>query len=543
MEPHREWWDQAPRRSARRAPLLALTAAFAIMGAGLYAGLRSFAQPEREAPPASSTPAQPPLLRDPTTLAPIALASPTPEADRVFSSQLTDFAVALDHLTKAGTEANGEELARAEAALTSPDVAQALGAPAAAAFVELTSAAKTAARALGEDEPSATALDVATARLDEALLPDGLPYFVDANVIFNKETGARIVLLYGFSVASTDVYTSGDSKVRAVRVRRLDHLNWSYTLLGFVNLHRAQAMVLLDQIEEELVEQVLPALAEGAPMPMLAPGAASTSDDGKAIEAQGGKDLRADIVDVPDLDQARARELGEALRARRALFVKWDEQGKARGITMRFPARLTLDVGTLERQWAGVVPWAELKELRRLQERLARPEVLRAYEVFRDSFIASIERHEVQHRLDQIRPIPMLERIDSIVPKGRGPANERIRDKIRIETSAYLAQIARDDRLARSTFARLLQFVVNPAMRGTPESYATLIILEALGPELKVEGGAPLFHDHAFDLGRIARAHQRIVAVPREELRAAAARAWSRLFGMDLAPLAGPLNE
>ncbi len=137
----------------------------------------------------------------------------------------------------------------------------------------------------------------------------------------------------------------------------------------------------------------------------------------------------------------------------------------------------------------------------------------------------------------------MLERIDSILPPGRGPANERIRDKIRSETSAYLAQIARADRLARTNFARLMQFVVNPVMRGTPESYATLIIFEELARELKLADDGPLLHDHAFDLARFARAHRAIASESSEQLRAGAARVWSRIFRAEFAPLTVPTRE
>jgi len=302
-------------------------------------------------------------------------------------------------------------------------------------------------------------------------------------------------------------------------------------------------MVLLDQIEEELVERVLPALADGAPMPMFPPGETSNSPEGNAIEAQGGKDLRSDVATLPDFEPARARELGETVRARRALFVKWAQQAKDRGMSLKLPARLAFDVNVLERQSAGLLPGAEVRELRRLQERLARPEMKRAYDVFFDAFTASIERHEVQHRLDFMRPIPTLERIDSILPPGRGPASERIRFKILIETSAYLAQLARDDRLVHANFSRLMQFVVNPPMRGLPESYAALVITEELARELNVTDGARLHHDHAFDLARFARAHQMIVATPTADLRGAAARTWSRLFRADFAPLTGPTRD
>jgi hypothetical protein len=477
-------------------------------------------------------------VEDPT-LDPIALMAPTPEGDRIFSSRFVDFAVALDHATKAATESNGEELARTEAALTAPDVPEALGAKAGAALSELVSAAKSAARATGEDEPSIAALDLATARLDNALLGGRLPYFADSNVIINMQTGARLVLLYGFGIVSTDVYRSADARVRVVRVHRLDRLNWSHTLLGLVNPHRAQAMVLLDQIEEELVDLVLVALADGAPMPLLPLGEVGDAD-GDTIQMQAGADLRSDVADLPGIEAASARELGEALAGRRALFVKWNEQARARGLSLKFPAHLAFDAGALERASAGMLPASELRELRRWQERLARTELKRVYDVFSGAFTASVERHEVQHRLDLIRPIPMLERIDSILPPGRGAASDRIRDKIRSETSAYLAQLARDDRLTRSTFSRLMQFLVNPATRGTPESYVALILLEELGSELDAAVGAPLLHDHRFDIERIARAHKRIVSLPREKLRSAAARTWSRLFRAELAPLTAP---
>ena len=88
-----------------------------------------------------------------------------------------------------------------------------------------------------------------------------------------------------------------------------------------------------------------------------------------------------------------------------------------------------------------------------------------------------------------------------------------------------------------------MQFVVNPPMRGLPESYAALVITEELARELNVTDGARLHHDHAFDLARFARAHQMIVATPTADLRGAAARTWSRLFRADFAPLTGPTRD
>jgi len=53
--------------------------------------------------------------------------------------------------------------------------------------------------AIADDVPSVTALDVAVARLDNALLAPKLPYFVDANVIRSRDRERRLVLLYEFA--------------------------------------------------------------------------------------------------------------------------------------------------------------------------------------------------------------------------------------------------------------------------------------------------------------------------------------------------------
>jgi hypothetical protein len=55
-----------------------------------------------------------------------------------------------------------------------------------------------------------------------------------------------------------------------------------------------------------------------------------------------------------------------------------------------------------------------------------------------------------------------------------------------------------------------------------------------------VADGAPLLHDHQFDVAVSLRAHQRIAAASRDDLRSAAPRAWSRLFQAELAPLTDP---
>jgi hypothetical protein len=129
------------------------------------------------------------------------------------------------------------------------------------------------------------------------------------------------------------------------------------------------------------------------------------------------------------------------------------------------------------------------------------------------------------------------------MPATQTSAGERRRDKIQVELSGYLSQIARDDLLPHVTFSLLVRYLVDPKLHGVEEAYAAIAAVEALAPELGATEVGHVFHDHKFDEDRILRAHQRAVAARGADLSAAARRVWARLFGAELAPLAGPLSK
>ena len=539
-----EWWAKSARESRSR-PLAALAVMFLAM-----AGVGGYFMFGRNAPVALATSPDAgglSAVEDPASLLPIAMRRPTPQTDEIFTSKILRFTIALDEAAKRGA-ADGDggaastELAAAEEALRGAEVHGALGPRASSALEELMTTAKAAARAAPADEASVTAFETATARLDNALVVGGFPYFVDASVIVDEEQGKRLLLLYEFSILSTSLHASGEARVRSVRLRRLDRLNWSHTLLGFVNPHRSYAVVLLDQIDEQLVTNVVPALAPEAAMPLLANeaqregGPGPTGPEAIAISLRAGKNVRVEVDELLGTDVAAGRELGEAVRARRTLFEKWNERLRARG-TLKSPARLELDVDALEKEVAGAIPKTDLDELRRLQKRLDGPDVRKAYATLRDVFIASVERHEVQHRLDHMRAIPTPKPIDALVPPGQGSGADNVRDHVKSELSAYLAQIAREEPLTKTTFTMLLRFLADPRVRGGVESYAALIATEELAAELDIKGVAPLLRDRKLDDARIEIAHRELTSVPAPALREAARKVWGRLFAGDLAPL------
>jgi len=539
-EDHPEWWGSASREP-RNTPLVVLGMVM-LAGAAFGAWWSCVRKPDAIVAVDAAAPSP---VEDEATLQPITMHAALPTADDIFTARVLRFTIALDQAAKHGfADAGAEslELARAEEGLRSEDIREALGPRAAGAMGDLVTAARTAAAAPTEDESSVAAFEIATARLDNALVAAGLPYFVDASVIIDAARSKRLLLLYEFSIVATSLHASGPAKVRAVLLRRLDRLNWSHTLLGFVNPYRTYAVVLLDQIDEQLVTNVVPALALDAAMPLLATEAPDGVEGGggppppDTIAKRAGENVRVEVDEVLGANKPAARELGEAVRARRKLFDTWNVRLKGRG-TLKSPARLDVDVDALEKEVGPTIPPAELAELRALQKRLERLDVRKAYATLRDVFVASVERHEVQHRLDQITPIATPKELDPLVPPGGGKASENIRNHIRSELSAYLSQIARDEPLTRTTFTMLLRFLADARVRGGAESYAALIATEQLAQELGIKGVAPLMHDRALDDARIELAHRELTNVPAPKLRDAARKVWSRLFGGPLAPL------
>src|SRR6185369_15926270 len=106
---------------------------------------------------------------------------------------------------------------------------------------------------------------------------------------------------------------------------------------------------------------------------------------------------------LPGLDATAAAELGEALARRRALFDRLDARASARGAIVRRPARLRVDPGFREGLHA-IATGAEIEDLAAIDEDLGKPAREAVYGVVRAALVASVERHEVQHRLDLSGP-------------------------------------------------------------------------------------------------------------------------------------------
>lgn len=493
-----------------------------------------------EADAAKSEKANEKVIEDPATLEPLAFQPPSPVLDDVFGTRVMKYSIALDRVRRDGVS---PELGATEEALGREDVRTALGDDVFGELQNVKRVARETAKAPPNDEASVTALDMAVAKLDNALLRNRQPYFVDVSVLASTSkkthTTTRMLLFYEFSIADSGLFASGKDRVRSVRVRRLDRLNWSHTSLGFVNPHRAQATVLLDQVDEQLVRHLVPALASGASMPLVRESdrkgtVTPLSPPLMAMSMRAGEHAREELAHLPNVNADIVRELGDDLLARRELFEKWNAAREVGGVGLRVPSNLAFDVDSVVA--TGLADPEDIASLRQIQARLARPEVDATYRALRDAFADSIERHEVEHRLDILQSITMPKEVLPFI-RGEGRVANDMREAVMNELSAYVSQIARDDRMPKTTLALLQRFLVNPRTRGSTEAFVAIIATEAIARELHIEDIAPLVSRGVLDEDRLSRAHEKITAASGERLSQAAAAAYKRLFGRDLAPL------
>jgi hypothetical protein len=163
----------------------------------------------------------------------------------------------------------------------------------------------------------------------------------------------------------------------------------------------------------------------------------------------------------------------------------------------------------------------------------------RARDRLRELVRASVRHHEAQHVLEQDRP-PVypaaLARLAGPLQVNGHPVASAIR--ARNELSAYTSQIASDMWLPQAALWNLARHAFERSRRGTPESYAAVIVLEGLSRQLGVPPPhGPTIHHGEIDRDRLAELVTPLAARSTIELRSAAARLWAELFGEPLVRL------
>jgi hypothetical protein len=469
---------------------------------------------------------------------------------QAFGERLPDWVIAIDRRARAQRSGGPDggaataALAAARADLSAAALRRELGDRAADALVALLDRAEATfgARSAEERELRSLELFAATRALDDELAAAGLPLLLVTDVL-ERDDQAQHVLFYSFAVHHVRRFQLDDQEVRAVQVRRLDPLNLSHRLLGFTSPHLRDAVVLLDQVDGLLVGYVVPALADGAPVYMTDPDSADPDAGWQAeLAARAGAVIREDYAVATGFDRAEAAALGAALGRRRTLFARWQDRLGARDIVLRTPDSVRLpDLERLSRALAGLVDDAELAELEALQRGLDSREVDRVFDAVRDVLITSVERHELQHRIEVARaqPLPFPDALARFAgPLAAADGTQRpLAARARDELSAYLAELARDDTTPRVNLTLLARFAFDRRAWGGAECAAALTVLDGLARELELPSPGALIERGEVVRERLAPLYLAAAGVSTAELRSAARRLWERLFGEPLPPI------
>jgi hypothetical protein len=457
---------------------------------------------------------------------------------RALGSDLPAFLIALDQRTetlRSGRDAVGatQALDAAATKLLAQDLRGPLGDDGFARLTQLVEDAKDAAAApiapTGEDAKS-DAFGKTVSALDDLFAKRGLAYFLDGDVISDLQTGKRLVLVYAFTIEGVTRFAAATGPLRALTLRRLDNLNWSQALLGFTRPGLRDALVLLDQVDEQLVTYVLPALAPDASMRLF-------DDDDRSgatvtlVERRAGEIVRSELGAMTELDHAEVEELGRLLERRHDAFRRMADSVRNRGLILREPGTLRLEPD-LVTQLRGAVPNDLLADVISVDQKLADSSFVTSFTLVRAALVASIARHEAQHRLDYAAPdgLRMPEALAKYTGAPRRPND--LPTRARAELSAYVAQVARDDRAARTAFTLLSRFLFSRRAQGTAESYAAVVAFEVFAKELGITIATPLVGQGQIDRASASATYLELSSRSSVDLRAAATRAWSSLYGV-----------
>ena len=436
----------------------------------------------------------------------------------------------IPELVVASRQEGSEEVERLRAAVGRRATRRALGDEAVETLDGLVDAtlAVTGVPADGQGRSRRDRFASAARDFNAALEQRRLPYFVDSILLVDGGTYAPLLL--SFYVQREVVVHVGEREIRTLHLWRLDELNVVHGALGFTRPSTPAALVLLDEIETDLVRYVLPALPEGERLQLV--------DDETDLEqlpwvdalgTQGRQWMQRYVSSLPPESRDGLDEVGRLLARRRALLAMW------RGYvpSLHVPRRLIPETD-FEQELLRRVPHEQLYEWNELHAELRRGRVLAAFERFRDRYAASVQRHELQHRLDFDRgliPVPPIVCDMLRVDNPLGVAPDSLPGRVRDELAAYLASIA------QAPDSPLLDLVLasRPLLdkhSGGIYWYAALAILDGMAQNLGIDAhaitGRSVRRDEA------ARLLSAIAARDDAALRKAAVDTYREQFGRDL---------
>ena len=380
-----------------------------------------------------------------------------------------------------------------------------------------------------------------TREVNDAFGKLGQPWYIDARYYRNAP------LLYAFYREREDEgRADGFAPERIVFAWRLDRLNISKAALGYTHREAGAALVLYDQVEEFLIRDVLPALAEGEKVELVD---TASRDPQKAwqedIETRSARMVRESFAGAADRE--KLVELGKLLARRRALVRKWRDELAAQQRILHAPSRL-IPEADYARDLLHRVSSSSRHEWEDIHDALASRSTMATFEALRDRFAEDVARHELQHRFDAQRTKDCDERspcasmvVPAAVRSRVGPNDDRplllgsMAGRVRNETSAYLAQMASPGGMPKMTLLSLLPTVLDREAWGDVYCNTMIVILDVLAAELGlVDESMPLVVRGTVQRASVASLVTILFSKSDDELRRVAAKKWHDLFEADL---------
>lgn len=517
-----------PRGEARAALSLGVgaTAALVLAGAGVggWTYLRSLPRTELGPPPVAAS--------DPVTLE--AEAAPEPALQPFFRDALPNWVVALDRESAGRPSAPSDDVASHHAALVAAlvDESPALS-PSLAGFLD---AAESYSH--GDAGPEgASAITNSLVLFDDALAEASEPFYVDAVLTESIVGDRRRVLASTYAVSERRRFVSGDRHVTSLELTRLDTLSFEQSLLGYTRPEVRYALVLTERVEDFLITQALPSMHAVEESVIVRGYEDETHTEWVTpLETAFHEDLRTEGMQV--ISERALIDLAAAIVRRKLAIAAMSSELRGDGVELGAPSRYAYDTTRLDGYASRVLP-ATVREVRQSQQALASPVLRAAYDQLEEAYLASIARHEAQHRLDyeddRIVAVP-----DALAEHtGRTESEDRVNnlaERSNAELSAYLSQVAREPARARTHLVFIAAFVMNRREWGRPESYAALVIFETLATQLGI-AHQPFVVGSRIVRGEVARVYMAARARSGDELSRAARDGWRALYGTDLAPL------
>jgi hypothetical protein len=389
---------------------------------------------------------------------------------------------------------------------------------------------------------SATEADlmISARSLDQKLRSEQRPYYVDGRLYRERSP-----VIYSFYIEREKLaIADGFAPERTVFLWRLDTLNISKSVLGYTHRFAESGLVLFDQIEETLIAEFLPALAEGETLDLLDDKSRNAKEpwqrDAEERSARITRETFAAGTEAKEL--AALKELGTLLAKRRQILKRWQTDLGQQSLTLRPPKRLLPERDYAQDLWVRVSRDSR-HEWDAVHDTLRETKTLKTFEGLRDRFAEGTARHEVQHRLDAQKAPPCPTsgacatlRVPETVRKFAGGipgeyAPGGLGARVSDETSAYLAEMADAPISPKLTLVSLSHFLFNREAWGDTYCYAALAILEALS-DAKALGDpeSPMVYGGQVQRRHVASLLAILYALPDEALRSSAKAAWEKLF-------------